>query len=157
MTFELNDFGIYDNEIKKLVLATTCAFATMTAHAEPVTVSIVKQDRMLENFNASQYYVMSEAVMNDLAEKIGRARAYDVVKEAIAAAKPGTSFVDIVKGTPDTTNKMSDKEIDAALNPCVFDALPAAWQGGVRGVCCYHMPMISCCVEPVMQTELSAV
>ena len=78
---------------------------------------IVNQDRMLENFNASQYYVMSEAVMNDLAEKIGRARAYDVVKEAIAAAKPGASFVDIVKSTPDITNNMSDKEIDAALNP----------------------------------------
>ena len=78
---------------------------------------IVNQDRMLENFNASQYYVMSEAVMNDLAEKIGRAKAYDIVKDAIANAEPGTSFVDIVKSTPDITKNMSEKEIEATLNP----------------------------------------
>ena len=78
---------------------------------------IVNEDRMLENFNASQYYLMSEAVMNDLAEKIGRAKAYDVVKDAIANADPESSFIEIVKSTPEITKNMSEKEIEAALNP----------------------------------------
>ncbi|WP_051333729.1 lyase family protein [Aliagarivorans marinus] len=81
---------------------------------------IVNQDRMLENFEASQNYVMSESVMNDLAEKIGRAQAYDVVKDAIADAAPGTHFNDVVRQTPAITDVMNEQEIAAALNPANY-------------------------------------
>ena len=81
---------------------------------------IVNKDRMLENFNASQNFVMSEAVMNALAEKIGRAKAYDAVKDAIAAAPEGASFDDFVKNTPSISQHMTAKEIQEALNPANY-------------------------------------
>ncbi|MGI9275728.1 MAG: class-II fumarase/aspartase family protein [Endozoicomonas sp.] len=81
---------------------------------------IVNKDRMLENFNASRNFVMSEAVMNVLAEKIGRARAYDVVKDAIAKAPEGSSLDDIVKKTPAIKQHLTSKEIREAMNPANY-------------------------------------
>lgn len=61
--------------------------------------------------------VQSEAVMNVLSEKIGRAKAYGAVKDAIADAPEDKSFTDAVKNTPTITKHLSNKEIEAALDP----------------------------------------
>lgn len=54
----------------------------------------VYPERMKHNFYLSNGYSMSESVMQYLANKIGRKKAYKAVKTAIKGAKPGQSLKD---------------------------------------------------------------
>lgn len=78
---------------------------------------IVNEQQMLENFNASKNFVMSEALMNKLAAKTGRSQAYKAVKVAIKKAGTTDSLRDVIENTPTIHQHFSKEEIDQILNP----------------------------------------
>jgi 3-carboxy-cis,cis-muconate cycloisomerase len=78
---------------------------------------IVRPEVMLERFNDSRGFVMAEAVMMDIAPKIGREPAYDLIKEAIRGSPPGTSFKDVIKKSPRLLDLVGAANIDGVLDP----------------------------------------
>ena len=81
---------------------------------------IVNEDQMLENFNASKNYVMSEALMNKLAAKVGRSKAYSDVKAAIKKADSADTLRDVLENNASINQYFSKEEIDHLLNPANY-------------------------------------
>ena len=78
---------------------------------------IVNESKMLENFAASRNFVMSEAVMMKVAEKVGRGDGYNKVKAAIANAPEMGSLNEVLALDPEVSAILTTEEIDAACDP----------------------------------------
>ena len=78
---------------------------------------IVNEEKMLSNFQTSGHYVMSEAVMNKLSSKIGRSKAYSLVKKAIKSSNKGDSLEDVIRNTPAISKHFTEAEIKQVLDP----------------------------------------
>ncbi|WP_165905045.1 class-II fumarase/aspartase family protein [Parashewanella curva] len=76
----------------------------------------VYPERMKQNLELSQGYSMSQAVMQYLAVKIGRDKAYKMVKAAIKKAKPNQTFRQVILSNP-TLKKSIGDNLDRLLNP----------------------------------------
>lgn len=72
---------------------------------------------MRENFADSRGFVMSEAVMFALAQKIGRDDAYRAVKDALAQDDGSSTMVEILARSDAITAHLSREELDAAATP----------------------------------------
>ncbi len=81
---------------------------------------IVKEDNMLRNFEDSKNFAMSEAVMNKLAEKIGRTKAYSTVKKAIKKSQTGDSLKDIIEKNEAIHKHLNQNETDSLLSPANY-------------------------------------
>ncbi|WP_062269229.1 class-II fumarase/aspartase family protein [Endozoicomonas arenosclerae] len=81
---------------------------------------IVNEDKMLENFSDSKNYVMSEALMNKLAAKVGRGKAYSLVKHAIRSSSDSHGLKDIIENTPEIKQLLTEQEIQAVLDPANY-------------------------------------
>ncbi len=101
------------------VLAETCLAAckllallrTMTSNLE------VHADRMRANLEATGGFVLSEAVMLALAERIGKQSAHTLVYEtAMAAHTAGSGFKEAVLDNPQIRTHLSAEEIEALLD-----------------------------------------
>lgn len=78
---------------------------------------IVRPEVMLERFNDSRSFVMAEALMMDIAPKIGREPAYDLIKEAIKQAPPGASFKEVIQKSPKLLELVGAANVDRVLDP----------------------------------------
>ncbi|MEG1832517.1 MAG: adenylosuccinate lyase family protein [Burkholderiaceae bacterium] len=78
---------------------------------------IVRESVMLERFNDSQGYAMSEALMSELAPRMGRGPALDAIKAAIKAASAGTPFREVVLASPALTKHLKPADLDRVLEP----------------------------------------
>ena len=78
---------------------------------------VVNKDVMLANFSASRNFIMSEAVMMVLAEKIGRNDSYLVLKQVVAQAAKTDSLEQALHATATVTQILSEQEISSACNP----------------------------------------
>lgn len=78
---------------------------------------IIKPENMLKNFNDSNYFVMAEAVMYELAKQTGRASAYKTLKEAIQKAPLGTTLKELIANNPDLNQHLKKDQIDDLLLP----------------------------------------
>lgn len=78
---------------------------------------MVDKARMLENFSASRHFVMSEAVMMKMAEKVGRKEGYAKVKAAIARAPQQGELAEILKQDAEIAAILTSEEIDQACDP----------------------------------------
>jgi len=81
---------------------------------------IVKKQHMLDNFQASKNFVMSEAVMNALAGKIGRGQAYAVVKHAIKQSGPNDTLRDVVENNKSINKYINEEELNQLLDPANY-------------------------------------
>ena len=81
---------------------------------------IVNKDNMLSNFKAANNFAMSEAVMNALAQKIGRGDAYAAVESAIKAADPKDTLKNVVEKNELINRHFSQQEIDALMIPANY-------------------------------------
>ncbi|WP_457808995.1 class-II fumarase/aspartase family protein [Kushneria sp. EE4] len=81
---------------------------------------IVKPDHMIRNFQSSRNFALSEAVMNALATKIGRGKAYATVKHAIRQAGAEDSLRDVIDNNESINQHLSDQEIDRLLQPANY-------------------------------------
>ena len=77
----------------------------------------INKDQMLSNFSSSNNFVMSEAVMNFLVEKVGRGKAYDMMKKAVKNAPADISLTELLKTDKDLSLLLSDEEIVALTDP----------------------------------------
>jgi len=82
---------------------------------------VVDEDRMRANLDMLNGLIMSEAVMMGLAPHIGRNQAHDVVYEACARCADGsTTLRDVLLADPQISGHLSEKEIDAMLDPANY-------------------------------------
>ena len=78
---------------------------------------IVRPDVMFAQFNDSKGFVMAEAVMMNIAPKVGRGPAYDVIKAAIETAPAGASFKEVIRGSPKLLDLVGESNVDQVLDP----------------------------------------
>ncbi|QIZ77573.1 class-II fumarase/aspartase family protein [Ferrimonas lipolytica] len=78
---------------------------------------IVNKQVMLDNFADSNNFVMSEAVMNAMVDKVGRADAYSLVKKAIKNADKGSDLAEVLRTDPQLSQHFDAKAISAILAP----------------------------------------
>ncbi|GAA6151583.1 class-II fumarase/aspartase family protein [Pseudoteredinibacter isoporae] len=94
----------------------------------------VYPERMKKNLALSEGYSMSESVMQHLARKIGRNKAFKAVKSAIKKAEPGQSLRDIILTNPELKDHIGD-DLDAVLAPENYlGAAPEMVEQAVRHV-----------------------
>jgi len=101
------------------VLAETClAAARLLALTNTMTASlVVHPERMLANLEATQGFVLSEAVMLALAEKVGKQTAHTLVYEtAMKAHESGRSLKQAVLDNPAITAHLSVEMIEALFD-----------------------------------------
>lgn len=79
----------------------------------------VDEQRMLQNMNLTQGRTMSESVMMALARKgMDRQEAHELLRQlAVKSEAEKRSFKEILLNDKLVTSKLSEKEIDVALNP----------------------------------------
>ncbi len=79
----------------------------------------VREDRMWENLQATGGLVMAESVMMALAAKgMGRQKAHELIRQLSLRAKADSRpLSDVLRETKDVTSLLSEKELQAALDP----------------------------------------
>ncbi len=82
----------------------------------------VNPQRMLQNLERSQGLPMSEAVMTKLVEKgMGRGDAHELLRvSALKASESGKHLLAVLQRTPKVTKMLSQKELEAAMNPANY-------------------------------------
>ncbi|MUJ23982.1 class-II fumarase/aspartase family protein [Aliivibrio fischeri] len=101
-----------------LVPEASLALSTSLERTERLIANlIVNESKMLENFSASRNFIMSEAVMMKVAEKVGRGDGYNKVKAAIANASDQGDLANVLKRDQGVSQILSSGEIDAACDP----------------------------------------
>ncbi len=78
----------------------------------------VSPERMLENFEANQYRVLSESLMMKLASKVGRERGYQLSQQvAERSLAEGTSYLKEAKSEREIADILSERELEESLDP----------------------------------------
>lgn len=78
---------------------------------------VVNKQQMLANFSASRHFIMSEAMMMVLAQKIGRDQGYKLMKEVLVCANGSQSFIDLVREDRAINQALTKQEIAVACDP----------------------------------------
>lgn len=82
---------------------------------------VVHKDAMLRNLESTKGRIVAEAVMMELAEKIGRAKAHDVVYEACSESiEKETSLFDALMGNPDIRGKLDEERLRELCDPLKY-------------------------------------
>lgn len=101
-----------------LVPEASLALSTSLERTERLIANlIVNESKMLENFSASRSFIMSEAVMMKVAEKLGRGDGYNKVKAAISNAPDQGELANVLKRDQGVSAILSSDEIDEACDP----------------------------------------
>ncbi|PSU36454.1 class-II fumarase/aspartase family protein [Photobacterium lutimaris] len=104
-----------------LVPESSLAVSTALERAQRLVANlVVNKPRMRDNFEASRNFIMSEAVMMKVADKVGRGEGYSKVKAAIANAHDTGSLADVLKLDGEVSAILSPDEIDDACNPQLY-------------------------------------
>jgi len=86
----------------------------------------VKTGNMRRNLDVTGGLMLSEAVMMALAPVLGRQQAHHVVYEAAQqAAVDGRTMKEALKDVPEVSDKLSEAELDAILDPAAYTGLSA--------------------------------
>ncbi|RPA62445.1 adenylosuccinate lyase [Aerococcus agrisoli] len=84
----------------------------------------VRKDRMAANLDRQAGLIMSEKVMFELSDSLGKQTAHaKVYKLAMTSFEQGLNFGDVLKADPEIAANHSDAEIDQWLNPSEYTGL----------------------------------
>lgn len=101
-----------------IVPEASLAISTALERAERLFSNlIVDEKQMVNNFAASRYFIMSEAVMMAAASKVGRGESYNKIKSAIARAPKEGDLASILKQNSYVMAILTSEEIDLACDP----------------------------------------
>lgn len=101
-----------------IVPEASLAVSTALERAERLFANlIVDEKQMANNFAASRYFIMSEAVMMAAASKVGRGESYNKIKSAIAHVPKEGDLASILKQDPNVMAILTSVEIDLACDP----------------------------------------
>lgn len=88
----------------------------------------VRADAMRRNLDVTGGLMLSEAVMMRLAPVFGRQEAHEIVyRAAQRAAVDGRTMKEALMAVPEVTGRLSEAEIDAALDPAAYTGLCATF------------------------------
>jgi 3-carboxy-cis,cis-muconate cycloisomerase len=95
---------------------------------------VVHAEVMRRNLDRSRGYILAEAVMMRLAERVGRQRAHDLVYETcLLADQPGTTLRTALLGNLEITALLSEDEVDHLLDPVNYIGLAPHFVDAVVG------------------------
>lgn len=94
--------------------------ATLSRAHGLFTNLIVRPEVMLRQFDDSDLFVMTEAVMMEIAPKIGRTHAYDLLKSEIKSAPAGRSLRVLIKSSPKLLALVGAGNIDRIVDPANY-------------------------------------
>jgi len=97
-----------------------CVLAGAILHQSKYVLGnlVVKPKNMRRNLNFTNGLIMSEAVMLELAKKIGRQAAHELIYElAMRAFEQNISFKECLLNSPDVMEHLSEEKINSLLNP----------------------------------------
>jgi len=81
---------------------------------------VVRPEVMLRQFDDSDLFVMTEAVMMEIAPKLGRTRAYDLLKSEIKSARPGISLKELIENSPKLLELVGASNIARVVDPANY-------------------------------------
>lgn len=81
---------------------------------------VVRPEVMLRQFDDSDLFVMTEAVMMEIAPKIGRTRAYDLLKSEIRSAPAGTTLKALIQSSPKLLELVGMRNIARLVDPANY-------------------------------------
>jgi adenylosuccinate lyase len=86
----------------------------------------VNPKKMRENLALTNGLISSEAVMLQLARRIGRQSAHELVHElAMRSLREGLSFRECLLGHPEVRSCLTEAELDRLLDPASYVGLAA--------------------------------
>ncbi len=101
-----------------LVPEASLAVSTALERAQRLIKHLVVNDKQMRaNFSASRHFIMSEAVMMRVAQKVGRGEGYQSVKQAMAKAVGEVDLQTLLLQDSVVTNVLTAEEIVQACNP----------------------------------------
>lgn len=78
---------------------------------------IIKPQVMSERFNDSKYFVMAEAVQQEIAKKVGLGKSHSMVVDAIKKAPKNSDFYELLSMDPEISKILPEADIKRVLNP----------------------------------------
>ena len=109
------------SSVERFLLPETCILTDymLSLLINIIANLLVDEKRMLQNMNLTQGRAMSESVMMALAWKgVNRQEAHELLRQlAVKSEAEKRSFKEILLNDKLVTSKLSEKEIDTALNP----------------------------------------
>ncbi|POT56427.1 adenylosuccinate lyase family protein [Citrobacter amalonaticus] len=81
---------------------------------------IVNEEKMLANFNCSQFFIMSESLSMRLASKIGREPAYNLVKNMLKDVNGQQNLIELARNHPEICASLSLQEMSEACDPLSY-------------------------------------
>lgn len=79
---------------------------------------VIHKDRMLRNLQITNGFILSEALMIELAPSIGKQKAHDLLHQlAMKATETKATLLEVVKEEPLIMNSISSKRLDELMNP----------------------------------------
>jgi 3-carboxy-cis,cis-muconate cycloisomerase len=85
---------------------------------------VVNADRMRENLDATRGFIVSEEVMMQLAPRIGRQRAHELLYEAAMGAERGASLAEALRADETLAEHLGDPaELERLLDPAAYTGL----------------------------------
>ena len=113
--------GAWQSEWAPLSDALALTAGAASAMREALEGLEVRPDRMGENLEATGGLIMAESVVAALGERLGRARARELVDAACGRAlASGTPLRDQLVGDEAVSGELSAEEIDRALDPAGY-------------------------------------
>lgn len=110
--------GLWQAEWDTVPEAFRRAAAALAYAAEIAEGLDVDAARMQANMDASLGLPMAEAVSMALAQKIGKGRAHELLREvSMSAVREKAKLADVLKGTPEVTAHLTAAEIDSLIDP----------------------------------------
>ena len=78
---------------------------------------IIKPQVMSERFNDSKYFVMAEAVQQEISKKVGLGKSHSMVVDAIKKAPKNSDFYELLSKDPEISKILPEADIKRVLNP----------------------------------------
>lgn len=121
------DMGAWQAEWAWLPELCTSADATLVQTVGLLRALTVDREQMRANLALTGGAIMSEAVMMRIAERVGRQRAHDLVRElAMRAAENEASFVDLLTSDPTVVESFDAQAVAELLDPARYLGLADA-------------------------------
>ncbi len=119
---------------ERVVLPEACVLlgGALERLVEVVQGLVVNTGRMRANLDATHGFIVSEEVMMQLAPRMGRQRAHELLYEASMDAERGASLVDALLAADDLAEHFSDaSELERLIDPAAYTGLAAAFADAV--------------------------
>jgi 3-carboxy-cis,cis-muconate cycloisomerase len=113
--------GVWQAEWQALSQALACTGGAAAWLHEALEGLQVRPERMLQNLNETRGLIMSEHIASELAERMGRAEAHDLVRSlSLRAGEEGRSLTELLLEDETVRAYLERDEIERAMDPACY-------------------------------------